>query len=452
MMEFGLQPFCQALAFLLLLDFLAFQPLWSVWFSARLKPWWLLAIAALASPWRWFNLLGTLVLWCIFRHYFIHERWSRVRRGGGAPGFMSHWAMLHLCTIQLGAFLDASGGLAELALQVARIDLATIMICAGVYKYCVGYLHHDGMEYGRVNPFWGYHWRFFCKRNPDGFYPRLMNQLACLVEIVGGICMLIPGLPQVLGAAAISLSFVYVSLFIRLGRLAWLMVLLPTLFWPGFEQSLPVGPGRALEVPEALLQLCRGLAYGYLALLPVVKFTQYANLLKNWSWPRPLQQLLDRYANGVPIIMWRVFTPDVTNFYVRVRDHEGRYLVDEQTYSLGGWSRPWFKLRMLHVCESIALTSVFTTLRYFPSRPELFEQKILEYSRSLGDFPSLSYEVVAIFKGEQRFEFRHVETARVDRTTGAVVRERLDEHYDFARPSKYSPVREASAPGSYVKR
>lgn len=451
MVDFGLQPFCQALAFLLLLDFLAFQPLWSIWFSRRLKPWWLGAIAALASPWRGLNLLGTLVLWCTFRHYFIHQRWSRVRRGGGAPGFMTHWAMLHLCTIQLGAFVDGSGELARLALQVARIDLATIMICAGFYKYCVGYLHHDGMEYGRVNPFWGYHWRFFCQRKPDGFYPQLMNRLACLVEIVGGICMLIPGQLQVLGAASISLSFVYVSLFIRLGRLAWLMVLLPALFWPGFENSLPVNPALTLNPPEFVLQMFRGLGYGYLALLPLVKFTQYANLLKNWSWPKPLQTWLDRYANGVPIIMWRVFTPDVTNFYVRIRDQRGAYLVNEETYSLSHWSRPWFKLRMLHVCESIALTSVFTTLRYFPSRPELFEQKLLEYSRSLGDFPELTYEVVAIFKASECFEFCHVESARVDLRTGEVRRERVHEGYDFSQPSKFSPVREASHPGSYVR-
>jgi hypothetical protein len=443
------QLFTSLLAALLFLDFLAFQALWKVWFAVRLKPWWLLALVCLASPWAYTKLAGSLFLLLVFRHYFIEQRWVRVRRGGGAPGFMSHWAMLHLVTIQMGAFLDPSGYLAGKALWVARVDLAVIMICAGFYKYCVGYLHHDGMEYGRVNPFWGYHWRFFRHKSPDGFYPRLMNRLACLVEIVGGLMMLIPGPWQFYGAVMISISFIYVSLFIRLGRLAWLMALLPMLFHPQLGLSLQIGAQPSLAAPPALITFLAALANLYVVLLPLVKLTQYSNLFWNWRWPGPIQKALDRYANFVPIIMWRVFTPDVTNFYVRIFTPDGQAVVNEETYSLKNWSKPVFKLRMLHVCESIALTSVFTTLRYFPSKPELFAQRLREYARSLGDYPALRFEVVAILKENGRFRFQAVESVSLD-PEGRVERTALDSKYRFEEPSRYSPVREASKPGSYV--
>jgi len=442
--------FTVLLAGLLLLDFLAFLPLWKVWFAPKLKPFWLLALVGLACPHPFWKLAGSLTLWAIFRHYFIDQRWQRVRRGGGAPGFMAHWAMLHLSLIQLARFLEPTGSLAGLALWVARCDFAIIMLCAGVYKYCVGYLHRDGMEYGRVNPMWGYHWRFFCQRSPGGFYPQLMNKLACLVEISGGILMLIPGIWQMFGAVIISLSFVYVSLFIRLGRLAWLMALLPLLFHPQLANSLIVPEMPTLQAPSLLLSALTILAYLYVALLPVVKLTQYANLFGNWRWPAPWQGLLDRYANTVPIIIWRVFTPDVTNFYVRIYTAEGQAVVDEATYSLKKSSPPLFKLRMLHVCESIAVTSVFTTLRYFPSKPELFAQRILEYSRSLGDFQYLRYELVAILKESDRFVFATAEQIHVDLERQQVTREPVLKGYQFSAPSVYSPVREATRPGSYV--
>lgn len=276
-----------------------------------------------------------------------------------------------------------------------------------------------------------------------------MNRLACLVEIVGGILMLIPGLRH-WGAIAISLSFLYVSLFIRLGRLAWLMALLPLIFFPEMGNTLQSPGLPSLNIPAPAILVLGSLATLYVALLPLVKLTQYLNLFYNRRWPAPLQGALDSYANFVPIIIWRVFTPDVTNFFVRIYDAENRTILDEETYSLKGWKKPWLKFRMLHVCESIALTSVFTTLRYFPSKPELFAGRLLEYSKSLGKHQALRYELVAIRKGQDRFLFEVVEEIHVNLLLGTVERTQVSPDYRFSSPSRYSPVREATKPGSYV--
>ena len=128
------------------------------------------------------RLAGAFALTLIFRQYFIAQRWSSVRRGFGAPGFMSHWAARVVLLIELVRAIDA-GSTLSLLFATIRWDFGWIMICAGTYKLLVGYLRNNGMEYGRVNPIWGYHWWLFRHVSPHGLIPVVENYLACLVEI-----------------------------------------------------------------------------------------------------------------------------------------------------------------------------------------------------------------------------------------------------------------------------
>jgi len=80
----------------------------------------------------------------------------------------------------------------------------------------------------------------------------------------------------------------------------------------------------------------------------------------------------------------------------------------------------------------------------------LFAQRILEYSRSLGPFQYLRYELVAILKDSERFVFASAEQIHVDLERQQVTREKVLKDYQFSAPSAYSPVREATGPGSYV--
>lgn len=452
--------FCKAVGLLWLLDLACYLPLFSVAFGKieargyvgenRRWTWslllgWLAAGLALIVGSAWLRLTASLFFYVLYRHFYIDTRWSSIRRGFGAPGFMSHWVALYLLLLQFSAFLERS--LSHQVLWLMRIDFAVIMICAGTYKYMVGYLHHDGMEYGCVNPYWGYFWRFFLDHtHPRGWYFRVMNHLASGVEVAAGLMMLFPA-TRVAGAVAISLSFVYVGLLIRLGRLAFLMAVIPIIYFPTFAP-----PAVPFEIGGGWIFY--PLTWFFLALLPAVKFLQYYNLFANKSLPQPWQKWLSTYANFVPIIMWRVFTPDVTNFYLRIyEENPERPLCDHQTFSWGGWS--WLKLRFLHVTESIASVSVFTTLKYFPSNRALFNEKLVKYSLSLQHalgrpVERLRYEYVAITKMEDRFAFWHVGNFRVDLNTHQVSEEKLIEEFDFAAPSKFSPVRESAAPGSFT--
>ncbi|MBX3171749.1 MAG: hypothetical protein KF760_30340 [Candidatus Eremiobacteraeota bacterium] len=462
--------FCWLVGFLWLIDLLAYLPMFTVFFgkieergyegenstyTRKLKLAWLAAGLSLMFGNRLFKLAASCFFYILYRHYYIDTRWSSIRRGAGAPGFMSHWTALYLVLLQLSAFLDASGKLPNQIWWVMQIDFAVIMICAGTYKYMVGYLHHDGMEYGCVNPLWGYFWPVFLKLNPGHWWFRAQNWLASGVEFAAGVMMLFPP-TRVIGAIAISLSFLYVALLIRLGRLAWLMSVLPLCYFPGFGPSLSAGTPFHLQTPETILQWGHVLIWVFLALLPLVKFMQYYNLFANRSLPEPLQKWVSTYANKVPLIMWRVFTPDVTNFYIRIyEENPERPILDESVLTLRNWKNPLLKLRFWHVSESIASVSVFTTLKYFPSNRRMFEDKLLKYSQSIQHalgrpVEKLRYEYVSIHKLKDRFVFVHVGNFRVDFDTHQVSEEKLQPDFDFTAPSKFSPVRESANVGSFT--
>jgi len=464
------------LSVLLLLDWLFYLPIFSSLFASEDKekfvkasqgrcvlisgPW-LLAIFALGwgdGVVRW----GACVfLWLLFRHYFISRRWSTVRRGSGAPGFMSHWTLLWVTAIETARLLDGSGWLVSQVLWAARIDFAVIMICAGTYKAFVGFLSGDGMDYGRVNPYWGYHWRFLRKARPNDLLSRGENFLASIVEIGGGILMLLPYDPaRLIGAFLITVSFIYVSLFIRLGRLAWLMALLPAIFLPGLlssaMQSIPI-----IQLPAAGLTVAALPFWIFIAILPLIKIAQYLNLFWNKQLPGSLQKICDKIANTIPVIIWRVFTPDLTNFFVRVKGVRAQEVVpvatEEATYNYTCWQDSWVKNRFLHVTESIALVSIFTTLKYFPSRPDLFNEKLLRYAASINasftePCERFDFEYIAIEKTPQSFHHRHVLTYIVDVVQNSVTRESIDPEFDPSKPARRSPIRESLGSGTYLRK
>jgi hypothetical protein len=441
--------FIGALTLLFSLDLLAVLPWFRVGFGRRRGAlgWALSLLLWVFGGWSG-KLAGSLFLWAFFRQHFIERRWTTVRRGFGAPGFMSHWTLLYLVILQFSACLDASGALTEQVWLTMKIDFATIMVCAGTYKYMVGFCHGDGMEYGRVNPLWGYFWKYYKDHDPRGLHVRITNVLASLVEVVAGLMMYASGWVQWLGAVSISISFIFVALFIRLGRLAWLMALLPLIYAPQFGADLHRSIPFHLDTPSWCLQGLHALSWLFIALLPLVKVTQYTNLFANRQLPQPLQGWVTAYSNRIPIIIWRVFTPDVINFYLRIYSADGQRVVDESSYRL---SQLWKNWRFFHVAESIAMVSVFTTLKYFPSKPELFNSRLLEYAASLpGGHRQLRFEYVAISKGETEFFYTHVGNFWVDLDQGSVQRELLLEGFDFSAPSHHSPVRESEKPGSYV--
>jgi hypothetical protein len=416
---------------------------------------WAAGIASLGIG--FYPVVGAAVLWLIFRHFYIKNRWKNLFRGGGAPGFMSHQTALFLLLLEAAALLDRSGLLGDRVLLMYRIDLGVILLCSGTYKSLSGYLHGEGMEYGLANPMWGYWFRIFRRVNPRGIFVRLQDLAAAGGQVVMGTLLLFPQ-TSAIGAGLCILGFLALVPVVRLGRLAVLMGAIPLLWLPPLGVHFaPVQNFSPIATPPAVLTALTVLIFGYIALLPVVKVMQYLNLFRSISFPRPIQAALTRYANFVPIIMWRVFTPDVTNFFVRIyavdrsSGAQTPLLVEDGTYAYREiFTRFRWSARFLHVTESIALTTVFTTLKYFRSQRGLFEERLRDYARTLGTDERLRFEYVSIAKGEKSFEYLAVADFFVDPVSGEVTEHRLDADFDYGAPAPGSHIRETTGFGSYV--
>jgi hypothetical protein len=458
---------------LFLLDALAFAP----WAQVALGPGyfrggetrrralpWILALwiaGSLSLIFGIYPLAGALILFVLFRHLYIHNRWKNLFRGGGAPGFMSHWLTAYLVLFEAAAILDGSWALVSHVLTMLRIDFGVILMCSGTYKSLSGYIFGEGMEYGLANPLWGYWWRFFRQVRPSHPLLRFQDIGAATTQWVMGLCLLFDR-TRTAGALMCIGSFLYLLFTVRLGRLAALMMIIPLLCLPDLGVTLVHGADLSpapIATPAPVLAILHGLITAYLVLLPFVKAMQYLNLFARVRFPAPIQRGLTAYANAIPIIMWRVFTPDVTNFFVRIYrtdDESGAetpLLHEETTYAYRDLARWRWSMRFLHVTESIALVTVFTNLKYRRSQRQLFDARLLEYAGTLGEPAGrgrFRFQYVALIKGERSFEMIPVANFRVDVARQLIEEERLVADYAYDAPARHSRITETVGYGSYV--
>lgn len=418
---------------------------------------WMASAAALAA--------GRGVIWAalvnavLCRHFFVSMRWKGVLRGMGAPGFMSYW--LGAAVLLLEVTTRWLPSVRPVALLVLQVDLALIMLSAGLYKVTAGFTQNDGMELGLANPAWGYWWRRYKALPPSHWLFWTLNQLAWSTEIAAAILFLIPA-TRTLGGLVLIATFLFIATQIRLAFLCETVMVCGVLYFaPGSGSDRVVTSAMSLlgdTAPLATLapaDAWRGLAavltaalWTYLAVLPLVHAALYYNFFARRPLPGPMQRLLERYTNVFGIIIWRVFTADLVNFLIRI--HRQDRATGERTllsrYGLSGG------LRFSHVAESITITCVFTTLKYYATNTTLFEQRLLRYARTLPCDRDhvLVFEYVSLAKTPSCFEFVPVAEYAVDLANNAVRRTVLREEASVHSAHAGSPLQEGATPGSYV--
>lgn len=388
-------------------------------------------------------------------HYFcISMRWQCLSRGLGAPGFISHW--LALAVLLTETTNNYATRIAPLALLTIQVDFALIMLSAGLYKMKAGYRHNEGMEYGMVNPQWGY-WVSFFKDNFAPSHPLFLclNHLAWSLEVLASILMLVPG-TRLIGAAIILLSFAFITTQIRLGVLCEMVMLCCFYFATKgsiidnvLSKLIPPLPTFTVSVPE--LELALGIALvAYLILTPLAHAGLYFNLFQKKALPKIFQVCLEHYTNMFGIIIWRVFSADLTNFFIRVHCH-----TQDKPYDSGTLVTKWGwrgSFRFNHVCESITLTSLFTTRKYYPDNFAMFESRLVRYARTLpcpkGNI--LTFEFVSVSKKSERFAHETVALFAVDPREALVIETPIDESFSACAPHAHSPVSAGVRPGTYV--
>src|SRR5262249_41836661 len=110
---------------------------------------------------------------------------------------------------------------------------------------------------------------------------------------------------------------------------------------------------------------------------------------------------------------------------------------------------PWTG-RFRQVAECIALTSVFTTLRYYPGNRQLFVDRLLRYARTIpcGQGSTLVFEWVTVVPRVDRFAFVPTAEYAVNLAGGTVEETALSDAVSVRSSTAASPMHEAARPGS----
>ncbi len=485
-MEFGKETtvihnyilFKQICGFLFLLDLIFFLPQASLWLGEGYskKAWWnqkpvfsiillLWALSAIGLMTHTLSWISIAILLLLFRYFYIYSRWNSLLRGVGAVGFMPHWVTFYLFLLESSLKVQDHGLLTEHFLRMARWDFAFIFICAGTYKGLTGYFQGEGVEYGLANPIWTYFYSFFKKTDPKNKIYRTLNIAASIGQISIASSLLIPGL-QTLGALGLMGGFTTISIFFRIGRLGPLMVAIGLLFLPelGFHFGHPAHLQSqtwnvsSSAISLSILNILYTLTWIYIGLLPIVKIVQYMNLFFNISLPPLLQTAFNRYTGFFPIIIWRVFTTDLTNFFVRIYKQttpEIELVTENTVYRLPYWENFALQYRYLHVGESVCIATLFNTIKLFSSRPELFHDKLLRYAATIPNPEQvpLRFQYVLLTKGtEKHMNYTPIANYFVNVKTHTITEEKLTSERTVATKAKFSPIRESTGYGSYVKK
>ena len=419
---------------------------------------WFSCVVLMIMDWTILGALGNLIF-CYY--FFVRMRWKGILRGMGAPGFMAYW--LGLVVFLLEYTLKYQPSLQPLVLLVAQVDFAFIMLSAGIYKLTAGYARNHGMEGGMVNPQWGYWWWLYRKLKPHHPIFPFLNHLAWSLEVVAGVLMLLPH-TRFIGALLMVGSFVFIATQIRLALLCEMVIVCCVLFFhPGsygdqlitflMPATLLTAPVTA-SLPGVLDKLLTIFLWAYLILLPLAHAGLFYNFYRRKSLPAFLQRPLEVYTNLFGIIIWRVFSADHTNFFLRLYERPRAALPNDkqQRELISRFGLENGSLRYNHVAESIVLTTLFTTLKYYPSNNQLFRDRLLRYARTI-DHPRssvLDFDYVSIKKTETGFEFVTVATYTVDVAEEKISETLFDRNFSVKATLTGSPVHEGVRPGSYV--
>jgi len=99
----------------------------------------------------------------------------------------------------------------------------------------------------------------------------------------------------------------------------------------------------------------------------------------------------------------------------------------------------------------ICLTSLFTTLKYYPSNNQLFQERLFRYARTLPrqQGERLVFEYVSVVKEATRFNWVPVGEFEVDLESHQLTERWFDRSISPRAAHETSPVHEGAVPGSY---
>jgi hypothetical protein len=100
----------------------------------------------------------------------------------------------------------------------------------------------------------------------------------------------------------------------------------------------------------------------------------------------------------------------------------------------------------------ICLTSLFTTLKYYPADNAMFRERLLRYARTIPRPASalIVFEYVSVVKRHTHFDWVRVAEYHVDVDAGTVVEHVIEKNFSTRAAHAVSPVHAGAVPGSYA--
>lgn len=292
-----------------------------------------------------------------FRYFFVYLRYRSVGRGGGAPAFMSYWIAFYNFLLQLTINLPS---LSNATLALASFDIALIMASAGIYKYRSGYLKGRGIEYGLVNEMWSRFPKFWKLKSPKSLSILLLNLLSIVTELIIALTVFTPKVSLIAPVLLFSM-FVILQGITKLGSLCLTMCAVSCVLLLAALKEISIYglvPWHHATTDFASI---------FISLYALLLFLSF---LWNWSsflgktsnYPEIVKRLFRFCSVCTGSIIWSVFSANHTEILIR----------DAKSLKPMG-----------DVHLNIALTSLVSHSRYFPSKNHEWEERAKALLRSI---------------------------------------------------------------------
>lgn len=390
------------------------------------------------TPFFFINLLIT-------HHFFVYHRHSGISRGMGAPGYFTYLTNFFAFFLLISSYSN-NQTIIKLVTQSLAIILGLIFLVSGIYKSNSGYSlkNNYGINVGLCNEMWSQFPRIFLKLNAGSKISKVLNFISVWGEIVGGV-LLVTGVFSKIGSIILILMFLGIGFLVRLGILP--IQIMVTLLIPFVNVEVSKVQNQQFLNYLSVLSL----AVILIALFELISYLHYFSEvgISSFRIPFKISKIAHFSSKFLGTILWRVFTPDITALHINV------YAINNagDLVLLSKWDSIWCA-RYRNVGEAIALTSIFTSLRYWPDNPELFKIRLIHYCQTLesSKYSEFKFTVSHIEINQQESYLLPVCDFIVNLEKSSVVKNVLNDTVDISKKERFSSLTPGSSVGTYERK
>lgn len=365
-------------------------------------------------------LFGSLILSVLFRYFYIYSRSSNLFRGGGAVGMYPTFIVNAIFLIEFGHILNLSNIYFSIVIIIMFIHLGITIFDAGLYKCLNGYFNGHGIEYALRNHLWSYWAPFFKKIYIPNVLWKFANIIIASLQMIIGILLINP-FTIIYGIKFLSVGFIFLGIFLKLGTLPFLVgsyqILSPdfTLInyfnFNLYNENIRriIFEINIFEYNKIIENILIIIYFLLLSIYFIIQCCIYFNFYLKYKFNNIVQIIIDFLSLYSPILIWRVFSADVVNLIVNVYEinYDKKIRINPENYYNKNAKNIFSKIRFFHVAESCVLSSIFNSVKYNENNLSSAKEKIIRYSKTLEDQKiyknsSLMYEVIILNKIETK--------------------------------------------------